>query len=202
MPDNAAMTYLLALSDALAGESAQVRGDIVAGVREELEGLDAEQTAAKIAELGDPASVAASARKQQAPVRVERIVDVPVVGPPLPTAEPRWLSLVAAVLVMLGGIVVPLVGWVAGIVVMWTSKAWMRRQKLFVTILPAVVSLIVVAIAVVVEMWSGGVHGDGLDGSNNPLLPTIFAQVWVWYFVSLFIAFATGLWLLATAKKD
>ena len=202
MTDTAAMTYLLALSDALASESPQVRRDIVAGVREELEGLDAEQTAAKIAELGDPAFIAASAREEQAPVRVEPIMQPPEVGAPLPTAEPRWLSLVAAVLVMLGGIVVPFVGWVAGIAVMWTSKAWMRRQKLVVTILPVAVSLIVVAIAVVVEMWSGGVHGDGLDGFNNPLLPTLFAQVWVWYFVSLFMAFATGIWLLATAKKD
>jgi len=202
MTDSAAMTYLLALSDALAGESAQVRGDIVAGVREELEGLDAEQTAAKIAELGSPAFIAASAREEQAPVRVEPIVQPPEIGAPLPTAEPRWLSLVAAVLVMLGGVVLPVIGWVAGIVVMWTSKAWMRRQKLVVTLLPLSISVIVLAIAVLVEMWSGGVHGSGLEGFNNPLVPTIFDQIWVAIFVALFTGSATGLWLLATAKKD
>jgi len=195
MTDSAAMTYLLALSDALAGESAQVRGDIVAGVREELEGLDAEQTAAKIAELGSPAFIAASAREEQAPVRVEPIVQPPEIGAPLPTAEPRWVSLVAAVLVMLGGVVLPVVGWVAGIVVMWTSKAWMRRQKLVVTLLPSVVTLLVVAITAIVA-------SSGSGDASNPLLPVWHDLIWFAYFVPLPIAFATGIWLLATAKKD
>jgi len=199
MTDSAAMTYLLALSDALAGESSQVRGDIIAGVREELEGLDAEQTAAKIAELGTPAFIAASAREEQQPLRVEPIVEAPVVGAPLPTAEPRWVSLLAAVLVMVGGLVVPFVGWIVGIVIVWISKAWTRRQKLLVTILPPAFAVLLLGIASFVAMWGDGV---GENGWNTPLVPALFDSIWTGVFAPIPVAFGTGLWLLVTAKKD
>ena len=48
------------------------------------------------------------------------------------------LDTAAVVLVMIGGFVVPVVGWLAGIVLAWLSAAWTAQQKLVATAVPTV----------------------------------------------------------------
>jgi hypothetical protein len=44
------------------------------------------------------------------------------------------LEVVALVLLLVGGVVVPLVGWVVGVVLLWVSDAWSTRDKVIGTL--------------------------------------------------------------------
>ena len=67
--------------------------------------------------LGDPAEIAAEAR--------ERFGVQP--RPPRPATP--WLEVIALVL-----LVIPFVGWVVGVVLVWLSRLWTTRDKLIGTI--------------------------------------------------------------------
>lgn len=172
--------YLHELSDALADVPRDVRDDIVAGVREELEGLDEADAQARMAELGDPLFIAAAARGDL----------------PAPALDSRALPTVAALAVMLGGLVIPVVGWLAGIVFMWMSPVFTRRTKVVVTILPAVVGLLVFAIATIV-VSSGG----GTVDPTSPLVDVSFSTAHAGILIAPVVAFATGIHLLVKARK-
>ena len=130
--------YLAQLDSALAGVSTDVRDGIVAGVAEELSGLDAAAAATRIETLGDPAFIAAEARAES---------PVPV---PAPVSAPsRWYSILTVLLIMFGGIVFPVIGWAVGIVMMWASGIWSRTQKLVATIVPPAIG------AVLLLPWLG-----------------------------------------------
>ena len=40
----------------------------------------------------------------------------------------------ALVLLLIGGLIVPFVGWFAGVILLWSSAAWSTRQKLLGTL--------------------------------------------------------------------
>jgi len=173
--------YLLELSEALVDVPREVRSEIIAGVREELEGLDGDAAAARIRELGDPAFIAASARE-----------DAPT-APPAPAPRVRPLDIAAGILVMVGGIAIPVVGWIAGIAYMWFSPTWPVRQKVLVTVLPTVAAAVIALVALVVSWFT-------VPNPANPLIPAIYdvshSLVIVWFV----LAVPTGIWLLATAR--
>jgi uncharacterized membrane protein len=76
--------------------------------------------------IGDPADIAAEAAGTPA-------AEVP----PQPIAQERSsgaLDVVALVLILLGGVVVPVIGWLVGVVLLWISSAWTARQKLLGTL--------------------------------------------------------------------
>jgi len=186
MADNAT-SYLLQLSDALADVPREVRTEIVAGVREELDGLSEEEAAARIRELGDPEFIAAAAREEVAP----------------PPAENRALSVAAGILVMIGGAVVPFVGWVAGIVLMWMSRLWTKRQKWIATLAPVAGSIVIGIFVIAILYIRTATTMAGYEA--NPLLPATYDLLHILFIVPLFtalpIAFVTGIWLLARAAK-
>lgn len=186
MAENAT-TYLLRLSDALADVPRDVRTEIVAGVREELDGLSEKDAAARIRELGDPEFIAAAAREEI---------------PPRPS-ENRALSVTAGILVMIGGAVVPFLGWVAGIVMMWMSRLWTRRQKWIATLAPVAGSLVIGIFVTAILYIRTATAMAGYDA--NPLLPATYDLLHILFIVPLFtalpIAFVTGIWLLAKAAK-
>jgi hypothetical protein len=107
-------------------------GDLPAGRRQELldevgehiaaarAGLDPETEAGvrtMLERLGDPADIAAEAR--------ERFGIQP--RPPRPATP--WLEVIALVL-----LVIPFVGWVVGVVLVWLSRLWTTRDKLIGTV--------------------------------------------------------------------
>jgi uncharacterized membrane protein len=57
----AVTSYIDRLESALAPAPADLRSEIVSGVREELDGLEPDAAATRIGELGDPALIAAEA---------------------------------------------------------------------------------------------------------------------------------------------
>jgi hypothetical protein len=67
--------------------------------------------------LGDPSEIAAEARERFG-------------------VQPRkrgWLEPVALVLLLIGGVILPIVGWFAGLVLLWASQIWTTRDKLIGT---------------------------------------------------------------------
>ncbi len=69
--------------------------------------------------LGTPTEIAEAARAELPPGR-SRIATRDVI---------------TIVLLLIGGIVVPFVGWLIGVVLLWTSTAWRTRDKLIATLL-------------------------------------------------------------------
>jgi len=68
--------------------------------------------------LGDPEQIAAEER--------ERLGIVP--------RRPGALEWIAVVLLLIGGVVVPFVGWIVGVVLLWASSVWTVRDKLIGTL--------------------------------------------------------------------
>jgi hypothetical protein len=67
--------------------------------------------------LGDPADIAAEARERFGVTR----------GPAKPTTP--WLEVIALVL-----LVIPFLGWIVGVVLVWLSRLWTTREKLIGTL--------------------------------------------------------------------
>ena len=112
-----------------------MRQGIVAGVAEELEGLDAAAAVSRIESLGDPAFIAAEARAGAAPKTSAAKLAA------ARASEQRWYVVVTALLLEFGGLLVPLAGWVAGIMLLWASPLWTRGEKLVATIAPPAVGV-------------------------------------------------------------
>jgi uncharacterized membrane protein len=70
-------------------------------------------------ELGTPEDIARAAYEEQPPVR----------------SKLAGRDLAAVILLLVGGIVLPLVGWVIGVVLLWSSTAWRTKDKLIGTLL-------------------------------------------------------------------
>jgi hypothetical protein len=102
--------------DEIAGHIAEARAGLEpeteADVRNILEGL------------GDPADIAEDARE-----RFE--VEPPRPAPPF---KPGWMEIGALILLLIGAIVLPLFGWLIGVVLLWVSNAWNLRDKVIGTL--------------------------------------------------------------------
>jgi uncharacterized membrane protein len=102
--------------DEIAGHIAEARAGLEheteADVRNILEGL------------GDPAEIAEDAR--------ERFEVRP--SPPAQPYKPGWIEIGALVLLLVGGLVIPVFGWFIGVVLLWVSNAWNVRDKIIGTI--------------------------------------------------------------------
>jgi hypothetical protein len=72
--------------------------------------------------LGDPAAIAAEAGHGS-----DELAEPP-------RARPGWLEVAALVLLPIGGIVVPVLGWFVGVALLWTSERWSVRDKLLGTL--------------------------------------------------------------------
>jgi hypothetical protein len=98
------------LVDEISGHIAEARAD-----------LETESEAAVrslLDRLGEPEEIAAEARGR--------------VG-----VEPRGsaLDIVALVLLLIGGVVLPVVGWVIGVVLLWISETWTTTEKVIGTLI-------------------------------------------------------------------
>ena len=194
--DAAARAYLVDLDTALVGLPHDVHGEILRGVSEELEGLAAAEAAQRIRALGDPAFIAAEARSEVG-------VDVGVGGTADVGADrrdPAWYPVVAALLVMIGGVVVPVLGSVAGLVMVWFARTWTRTEKWVATLTPVVTVLLIALVTAASDYWSGPDSTTRSD-AVNPLIPGLFDVVWSSLLVVLIMQFVVGVWLLVRARR-
>ena len=139
-------SFLSQLEVALVGVPVDISREIVAGISEELAEPDDAAAAARIEELGDPAFIAAEARAGIPPVAAASVVPAsPVVPAPAAVGEPRWHVVLIALLVAFGGYVVPVLGWIVGIVMMWLSKSWFSWEKWVATLAPFAFAIFAIA---------------------------------------------------------
>lgn len=179
--------FLDQLEAALVGVPGDISGEIVAGVTEELAGLDAVTAAARIEEFGDPAFIAAEARAGTTQV-------VPVASR---TGDPRWYTVLTALLVAVGGIVIPLLGWIVGIAMLWLSKTWRTWEKWVATLTPLVATVLA---ALVVAVADGLFAPPAPEAAVNPLLPPLANLAMA---SMLFLALVVvGVWLLRRVLRS
>ena len=113
--------YLKRLEQALAGTPRERRqeivGEIEAHIHQELSALDREPLDRDVADvlegLGDPEAIAAA-----------EVGDVPD-----RRRRSTALEVAALILLLVGAFVLPLIGWVVGVVLLWISPAWTSREK-------------------------------------------------------------------------
>lgn len=187
--------YLAELERALNGVSAEVRGEIVAGVAEQLNGVDAAEAAVRIEALGDPEFIAAEARAEAGAGADGGVGSQLVV---MSAGEARWVTVLAALMVAFGGIVVPVAGWLLGLSMVWLSKSWSLLDKLIATLVP----LIVVGVVFLGSVMGGGGSSEEFPASetNNPLLPTVYDLSWSSVVLVALVNVVIGVWLLWRAK--
>ena len=75
---------------------------------------------------GEPADIAAEAHGS--------LGDAPPVVTWVGERRSGAVEIVALILLLIGGIVIPVIGWLVGVVLLWISSAWTARQKLLGTL--------------------------------------------------------------------
>lgn len=175
--------YLSRLDLALADIEPEVRGEIVAGIREELDGLGSADATARVVELGDPSFIAAEARAG--------LTAADAGGPP----PGRTLSIVAVLVLFVGAFVVPVIGPLIGLVWLSFSSAWSRREKISAWLIPLAAGVILVggtAIAASLQQ----------PDAVNPVLPLGALAGWhVTILVAYLILPIEGIVLLVRASR-
>jgi hypothetical protein len=107
--------------------------------------------------------------------------------------ERRGFAVTAAVFVMLGGLVVPFVGWVAGMVMLWRSRAWTTKQKAWATGGPILASAVVlIVLALLSANWKSTDAGVG----GSPVIPVVYDLGSTAVMLLLVGYAAAGAWLL------
>lgn len=123
--DDPVKKYLKQLDAELADLPRGRRHEIVEEISEHIAEAQAQRpdqseadTRTLLERLGDPADIAAEARQR---------FDVPV-------ARPGWQETAALVFLLVGGFLF-IVGWFVGLVLLWTSSVWTARDKLVGTLI-------------------------------------------------------------------
>lgn len=117
-------SYLSDLRAALRDLPRKQREELVADVSSHLEATiplgasDAEVLTA-LDRFGDPEQIAEAERER-----------LGMEGP-----RAGWLEWLAIPLLLIGGVVIPVLGWIVGVVFLWLSQCWSWRDKLLATLL-------------------------------------------------------------------
>ncbi|MFJ4046423.1 HAAS signaling domain-containing protein [Microbacterium sp. NPDC089987] len=187
-----AAAYLARLDAALQDVPHGIASEIRNGIAEELTGLDADATARRIAQLGDPAEIAREAMDAGTPRPIAPIaMATPSPRPPL--TRSRGYAIAAAIALGVGGFIVPFAGWFIGVVMVLTCGLWRTYEKLIAVLLPFV-TLALMAGVVTLVSWLSAPTGGGEE--TNPLLPSGFAAWHSSILVSYVMFPVCGLWLL------
>lgn len=118
--DNLVEDYLDRLERELADFPSARRRELVQEISEHIAearaGLESENEAEirnLLDRMGDPADIAAEAGERPAPQ----------------TKKTSGWDIVALVLLFIGGVILPVIGWLIGVVILWSSAAWTTREK-------------------------------------------------------------------------
>ena len=130
--------------------------------------------------LGEPAEIAEEARQR---FGIRR-------------AEPGLREALALVLLLIGGVVVPVLGWIAGAILLITSRVWTSQEKLIgILLLPGgllpAVALALLPAQVCTSVEFNGVVTESCSGGMSPaaawaiLAVLVAVPIWtVWFLAS------------------
>ncbi|MCW3066850.1 MAG: hypothetical protein JWN32_4022 [Solirubrobacterales bacterium] len=132
----------------------------------------------------------------------------PDIAPAAARARAGSLEWFAIVLLLVGGLVVPVLGWGVGVVLLWSSRVWTRREKLIGTFVPPgglslVVLALVLGVGVSSETCSGGGGSGGqtteqCTGGMSTPLQVVFVVLLV---AGLVLPFVTATYLGRRAQR-
>lgn len=131
----------------------------IAAARAEFDREDEARIRTLLDHLGEPGDIAAEALEREG------------VKP-----RGRWLDVLALILLPLGGLLFPVLGWVIGVVLLWMSETWTSREKLIGTL--------VVPGGLALPVFLGGIATSGAGGScggrvGGPVTCTDEGRSWV-----------------------
>jgi uncharacterized membrane protein len=143
--------------DEIAGHIAEARANLEPETEAELRNI--------LEGLGDPAEIATDARErfEVSPRQESR------------TREAGWQEIGALIMLLVGGLILPIVGWVVGVVLLWTSTVWNTRDKIIGTIfIPGGLALPLFLVALAAFGTGSGAcvgSGAGLDDRGQVTQP-------------------------------
>lgn len=217
---NTVNDYLERLDAALAHVPYATAQEIREGVEEELRSLDPAAADERMRELGDPQHIAAAATGSLREGPAAGGAGAPSWAPAPPprsagTASPIYVVL-TGLAVAFGMWLVPVVGWIAGIVLVWASVVWRRWEKILATAVPlGAVALLAVIGAIVnavreqqrIAAYSSEVqlefHAPSVDeyAVTNPFIPADYDLLWSAPLAVGILNVAIGVWLLVIAFR-
>ena len=170
--------YLRDLRQALHDMPRRQRDELVAEIASHIEqtlpeGASDAEVMTALDRLGDPDQIAGAERERLG-------IDEPSSG---------WLEWLAIPLLLIGGVVIPVLGWLVGVVFLWLSRCWTVRDKLLATLLVPgglLPALYLSLSAATVETCSSSPAGGTTCTSTGP--GTIERIAWIVLLVFLAIA--------------
>lgn len=112
--------------------------------------------------IGDPADIAAEARERLGIAR----------------RKTGAVEIGALILLPIGGIILPVVGWIVGVILLWASQAWTTRDKLIGTLVLPGGLLVPLGLGFVAGSGKSCVEVSGgpesCSGGSSPLAVTAF----------------------------
>ncbi len=126
MAKQAVKEYLHELDQELQDLPRSRRQELLGEIHEHIDSALAESPALDEAEvrnvldrLGDPSDIAEEARQRFG----------------VPRQRSRGLEIAALIFLLIGGIIIPIVGWFIGVILLWSSRVWTTGEKLAGTLL-------------------------------------------------------------------
>lgn len=165
LEDPAVRAYLADLRHALADRSPEERELVIDGVRQHI--ADATADGAGPADvqrvldgLGDPAAIAAESAPEDG--------DAGPRGqePGAPFLERRGGAWLTVLTLVFGGFVVPVLGWVVGVVLLWSSRGWNRTEQLIGTLAAPVGILLAAGVVLLLGLLADGGSTGTLTGAH------------------------------------
>jgi hypothetical protein len=163
--DELAEAYLARLDQAARELPAQGRAELVAQVREHIAsarthaadqgGSDEIAVRNTLDDLGPPEQIVAAASGDPAGAAGPR--------PGGRSAGQQVYDLVTVLLLLLGGVVVPVLGWLVGVALLWASRRWSLRDKVLGTLVVPLGLAVPVWLALSADIQSC-VGGEAVDG--------------------------------------
>lgn len=194
-----ATQYLMALTKALRDVPAQEADEILTGTLEELLGLDSAAANEKIKALGEPQRIAAEAMAMYGSQIAE---SGQFANSKNESQDPQWYSVVTTLLLIIGGFAIPFIGWVGGVIMLWSSKTWRLLHKIVGTLLlPAAIGAFFL-IRIIVMLFPEESHNDQGGHFQVPGLSNMFGGASALLLLILIIVIGAigGIWLLITAN--
>ncbi|WP_040167173.1 DUF1700 domain-containing protein [Microbacterium gorillae] len=192
--------YLEQLDIELRGLPPETAAEIRRGVAEELDGLDPDAAHERMITLGDPAFIAASARGE-----LSDSADATPGRAPEGVASMGFAA-TAVIVMSLGGFVVPVLGWIVGVALVWASPRWRRAEKIVATAVPLGAGLLLKTIVPLLAGLFGTSTRYADDAARNPLLPTSYDVLWTAFLIGWIglpiAAAAVGVYLVSRLRRS
>ena len=170
--------YLTELDGLLVDVDPVTREGLVNGIREELSALAPADADTRLRALGDPAFVAASVRAERGTLTLQK-------------EDAAWYSILTVLLLTVGGFIIPVIGWLAGLVMLWASRTWAVSHKVIGTLV-AVGGPGLAAAGLL--PWAFVAVGPG-ESPQAPIVPLIL------FSVVLLAWLGAAIWLLVVADR-